>query len=585
MDINAYLDAHENKSLLRILTCGSVDDGKSTLIGRLLYDSKLIFDDQLAALRRDSDRSGTTGAGEIDYALLLDGLKAEREQGITIDVAYRYFSTPKRKFIIADCPGHEEYTRNMATGASTADLAIILVDARSGVITQTRRHSFIVSLLGIRHVVVAVNKMDLVGYSEERFREIRDDYLAFAKELDIPDLHFIPLSALKGTNVVERVPELTPYYGGPALLELLEGIETASDTVEKAFRFPVQCVIRPNLDFRGFAGSVASGVVRKGDEVVALPSGKRSRVKAIVTADGDLDYAFAPQAITLTLEDEIDISTGDWIVKSGELPRESNLFRADLIWMAQHELLPGKPYLIRHGAGFVKGRIREITRRIDVNTLERGRADSLALNGIAEVVVETTRPLSFDPYGENRATGRVILVDPVSNATAGAGMIIDVADARDSLPSRVNSYRNGYVSPEQRAGSQRHRGGALLLVGRDAAVIAAELEQKLFRQHVGCYALSIAAPEHGRDRKFAELAVIARAFADAGTIFLTALPSVSAEEAAALVAPVVALDGARKDAALVLSGSDGTEAKLEKIVGLLTERGYLPDFRAWNYSI
>lgn len=253
--------------------------------------------------------------------------------------------------------------------------------------------------------------------------------------------------------------------------------------------------------------------------------------------------------------------------------------------MAQEELLPGKPYLIRHGAGFVKGRVREITRRIDVNTLERGRADSLALNGIAEVVVETTRPLHFDPYGENRATGRFILVDPVSNATAGAGMIIDAADARDSLPSRVNGYRNGYVSPEQRAGSQRHRGGVLLLVGRDAAVIAAELEQKLFRQHVGCYALSIAAPEHDRERKFAELAGIARAFADAGTIFLTALPSASAEEAAALAAPVVALDGARKDAALVLSGSDGTEAKLEKIVGLLTERGYLPDFRAWNYSI
>ena len=473
----------------------------------------------------------------------------------------------------------------MATGASTADLAIILIDARSGVITQTRRHSFIVSLLGIRHVVVAVNKMDLVDYSERRLQEIRDDYLAFSKELDIPDLHFIPLSALKGTNVVERSPELTPYYGGPALLELLEGVEAASGSTERAFRFPVQCVIRPNLDFRGFAGSVASGVVRKGDEVVALPSGKRSRVKAIVTADGDLDYAFAPQAVTLTLEDEIDISTGDWIVKPEELPRESNLFRADLIWMAQEELVPGKPYLIRHGAGFVKGRIREIARRIDVNTLERSRADSLALNGIAEVVVETTRPLHFDPYGENRATGRFILVDPAGNATAGAGMIIDAADARDSLQSRVNGYRNGYVSPELRAGSLRHRGGAVLLVGRDAAVIAAELEQRLFRQHVSSYALSIAAPEEDRDRKFAELLGIARAFADAGTLFLTALPSASAEEAAALAAPVISLDGGRKEADLVLAASDGTEAKLEKIVGLLTERGYLPDFRAWNYSI
>lgn len=454
-DITRYLDEHGGKTLLRFLTCGSVDDGKSTLIGRLLYDSKLIFDDQLAALREASGTHGTAGAGEIDYALLLDGLKAEREQGITIDVAYRYFATPKRKFIIADCPGHEQYTRNMATGASTADLAIILVDARHGVVTQTRRHAFIVSLLGIRHVVVAVNKMDLVGYSQEVFEKIKEDFRDFSifrffdssngledsdnselqsknrgiEESKNASVRFIPISARDGTNVVSRSPDLTPYYDGPSLLEHLETVDVAASRNFENFRFPVQWVIRPNLDFRGFAGTVESGVVRPGDEVTVLPSGKTSRVKRIVTADGDLGEAFPPQAVTLTLEDEIDVSSGDLIVHSGDLPEVASTFGAKLVWMDSAPLEPGKEYLFRHGASWRKAYVKEISSVLfspgeaGGGTAERRAVSSLGLNAIAEVVVETTTPLAFDAYGKNRATGRFILVDPVTNQTSGAGMI------------------------------------------------------------------------------------------------------------------------------------------------------------------
>ena len=459
-NISQYLDAHENKTLLRFLTCGSVDDGKSTLIGRLLYDSKLIFDDQLTALRAASEKNGTTGVGEIDYALLLDGLKAEREQGITIDVAYRYFSTPKRKFIIADCPGHEQYTRNMATGASTADLAIILVDARHGVITQTKRHSFIVSLLGIHHVIVAVNKMDLVDYSEEVFNKIKADYLEFAKELKLENLSFIPLSALKGTNVVEANPELTPYYKGPSLLSFLEEVDTKGDRNFTDFRFPVQYVIRPNLDFRGFAGTVASGVIRPGDAITVLPSGKTSRVKRIVTQDGDLDVAFPPQAVTLTLEDEIDISNGDLIVKSDNLPTVSSTFKAHLVWMDHDRLEVGKEYLFRHGSSWQKAFVKEIVEQIDVNTLERRKADSLELNAIAEVVLETTHPLAFDAYEKNKATGRFLLVDPISNQSSGAGMII------------------GAVKSDKKA--VYHTSGAIVAItGANASVIADKLTAKL----------------------------------------------------------------------------------------------------------
>ena len=445
-NIAEYLNAHEKKTLLRFLTCGSVDDGKSTLIGRLLYDSKLIFDDQLAALRKASEKNGTTGVGEIDYALLLDGLKAEREQGITIDVAYRYFSTPKRKFIIADCPGHEQYTRNMATGASTADLAIILVDARHGVITQTKRHTFIVSLLGIRNVVVAINKMDLVNYSEETFEKIKADYLEFYGKLKgfglkPAELTFLPISALKGTNVVETNPELTPYYHGPSLLHFLEDVDTKADRNFEDFRFPVQYVIRPNLNFRGFAGTVASGVIRPGDAITVLPSGKTSKVKRIVTQDGDLEVAFPPQAVTLTLEDEIDISNGDMIVKSDNLPTVGSAFRAHLVWMDHDALAVGKEYLFRHGSSWQKAYVKEIVEQIDVNTLEKSKPEGLELNAIAEVVVETTRPLAFDPYAKNKATGRFLLVDPLTNQSSGAGMIIDSLKRVSALNVTDNAAR------------------------------------------------------------------------------------------------------------------------------------------------
>lgn len=586
MDINAYLNAHEKKSLLRFLTCGSVDDGKSTLIGRLLYDSRLIFEDQLAALKKDSDKNGTTGAGEIDYALLLDGLKAEREQGITIDVAYRYFATPKRKFIIADCPGHEQYTRNMATGASTADLAIILIDARYGVITQTRRHSFIVSLLGIRNVVVAVNKMDLVDYSEERFNEIQRDFLEFARELDIPHLYFMPISALKGSNVVNRSPELTPYYRGPSLLELLETVDVGQERNLDDFRYSVQYVIRPDLNFRGFAGTVASGIVNKGDEVVVLPSGRRSKVREIVTADGNLDYAFAPQSVTLTLADEIDVSCGDWIVKADNQPLQGAVFRAHLIWMTQDELQPGRDYLIRHGAAFIKGRIREITRQIDINTLRHTRADSLPLNGIAEVIVETTRPLHFDPYRKNRATGRFIVVDPVTNATSGAGMIIDAVNPQDHLPSRVGEYWNGHITPEARARSQRHRGGVIALAGQGAPVIAAALEEKLFQLHVSSYALSISGQANDPAGKFEKLIDIARAFADSGVILITALSPEFVGRSDELGALLISVDGGAPDnCALRLTAGEKMEDKLEEITRFLIEKRYLPDYHVWSYSI
>ncbi|HND52819.1 MAG TPA: sulfate adenylyltransferase subunit CysN, partial [Pirellulaceae bacterium] len=335
-DINAYLNQHEQKELLRFITCGSVDDGKSTLIGRLLFESKMIYEDQLAAIRKDTERYGTTG-GEVDLALLTDGLEDERQQGITIDVAYRYFSTDKRKFIIADTPGHEQYTRNMATGASTADLAIILIDARRGVLTQTKRHSFIVSLLGIKHIVVAINKMDLVGFSQEVFEQIRRDYQAFAARLDLPDVHFLPISALKGDNVVGPSAAM-PWYEGPSLMHLLETVYIGSDRNLEDFRFPVQFVNRPNLDFRGFCGTIASGIIRQGDEIMVLPSRKTSRVKTITTFDGDREEAFAPQAVTLTLTDEVDCSRGDMIVRPGNVPRVEQRFEAMVVWMAEEPL-------------------------------------------------------------------------------------------------------------------------------------------------------------------------------------------------------------------------------------------------------
>ena len=422
-DIEAYLAQHERKDLLRFLTCGSVDDGKSTLIGRLLYDSKLIYEDQLDAIKKDSQRYGTTDS-EFDPALLTDGLKAEREQGITIDVAYRYFSTARRKFIIADTPGHEQYTRNMATGASTCDLAIILIDARHGVLTQTRRHSFIAALLGIKHIIVAVNKMDLVGYSQEVFDAIVADYAAFAARLELGDIRFLPLSALQGDNVVTK-SDAMPWYQGATLMYLLENVHIASDLNLIDFRLPVQYVNRPDADFRGYCGTIAAGIVRPGDEVMVLPSHQTSRVKSILTFEGELDEACSPLAVTLTLEDEIDISRGDLLIHPNNRPLEAHSFEAMVVWMAEEPLRPGKHYLIKHATLQTPGTIREIRYRMDINTLHRETAEQLGLNEIGRCAFELEKRVAFDPYRKNRATGAFIIIDRLSNNTVGAGMIID----------------------------------------------------------------------------------------------------------------------------------------------------------------
>lgn len=425
-DIQAYLKQHENKELVRFLTCGSVDDGKSTLIGRLLHDSKMIFEDQLAAIEKDSKKSGTTG-DEIDLALLVDGLQSEREQGITIDVAYRYFSTDKRKFIIADTPGHEQYTRNMATGASTCDLAIILIDARYGVQVQTRRHSFICSLLGLKHIIVAVNKMDLVDYSQERYQEIKKEYREFAESLNFSDVRFVPMSALNGDNVVEESVNMS-WYPGATLMKLLNTIDVDKQDEFTQFRFQVQYVNRPNLDFRGFAGTIASGHVLVGDTIVALPSGKESVVKDIVTFDGKLERADKGMAVTLTLEDEIDISRGEMIVKKGCLPISAKEFNATVVWMHENELEPGREYFIKHGSKMTTGHAQAIVSKYDVNTMEKQSTSQLAVNDIGMVDFTVEEVLHFDAYEDNQSTGAFIIIDKLSNITVGAGMITHVLD-------------------------------------------------------------------------------------------------------------------------------------------------------------
>ncbi len=424
-DILGYLKQHENKDLLRFLTCGNVDDGKSTLIGRLLYDSKLIYEDQLQAVTRDSKKVGTTGDAP-DLALLVDGLQAEREQGITIDVAYRYFSTEKRKFIIADTPGHEQYTRNMATGASTCDLAIILIDARYGVQTQTRRHTYIASLLGIKNIVVAINKMDLVEFSETRFNEIQADYAKFVSQLGArkpSNIIFTPISALNGDNVV-NVSEHTPWYTGETLMGTLESVQINRETIKRDFRFPVQYVNRPNLDFRGFAGTIALGEVHVGDKIIALPSGKASTVKEIVTFDGNLEHAFAGQAVTLTLNDEIDVSRGNMLVRADQgVPTISRAVKATVVWMADQPLVLGKLYNIKIGTQTVPAKVTAIHYRTNVNTLEQMQVESLELNAIANVTVEFDAPVVFDRYQDSRYTGSFIFIDRLNNVTIGAGMV------------------------------------------------------------------------------------------------------------------------------------------------------------------
>jgi len=485
-DIDAYLKQHENKELLRFLTCGSVDDGKSTLIGMLLYESKMIYEDQLAAIEQASVTHGTTGGG-FDPALLTDGLKAEREQGITIDVAYRYFSTAKRKFIIADCPGHEQYTRNMATGASTCDLAIILIDARHGVMTQTKRHSFIVSLLGIKHVLVAVNKMDLVDFSQERFDEIVGGYRDFAARLEMPDQHFIPISALKGDNLLEHSPNM-PWHEGSTLMHHLENVHIASDRNLIDFRMPVQYVNRPDLNFRGFCGTIGSGVIHQGDEVMVLPSRKRSRVKSIVTYEGELEEAFAPLAVTLTTEDEIDISRGDIIVRPDNLPTTSDKFEASIVWMSEEPLVPGKDYWVKHCAKLITGRITTLRYLIDVNTLRRRPAPTLELNEIGRCQVQLNQPIAQDGYRRNRGTGSFIIIDRVSNVTVAAGMILDRKTSEESdhwddeaaagLESRISP-----VTSDERSARYGQRPVTVLITGPPASgktPIANAVERRLF---------------------------------------------------------------------------------------------------------
>ncbi len=434
-----FLNQHMDRGLLRFSTAGSVDDGKSTLIGRLLHDTKGIYDDQLAALKNSRlNRS----SGPIDFSLLTDGLKAEREQGITIDVAYRYFATPKRKFIIADTPGHEQYTRNMATGASTADLAIVLIDAiaferKGGLLPQSRRHTFLAALLGIPHVVAAVNKMDLAGYDETRFRVIEAEYQAFARELGLNNVVVIPISALAGDNIVERGAEM-PWYTGPTLLEQLEGAELEPEDVQgRALRFPIQLVLRPNMEFRGYAGQVASGVVRQGDRVVALPSGRETTVKRIVTWDGDLTVARNGQSVTLELADEIDLSRGEMLVAPKARPHMARHFAASVVWMHEEPLKLGASYVVKHSTRSVRARVAAIRHRVDIHTMEKVPATTLAMNDIAVVEFEAAKPLFFDAYAENRATGNFILIDPITNATVGAAMLTEALEEETAGRTRV----------------------------------------------------------------------------------------------------------------------------------------------------
>ncbi|MFQ7899492.1 sulfate adenylyltransferase subunit CysN [Stutzerimonas degradans] len=539
-DILAYLAQHERKELLRFLTCGNVDDGKSTLIGRLLHDSKMIYEDHMEAITKDSKKVGTTG-DDVDLALLVDGLQAEREQGITIDVAYRYFSTAKRKFIIADTPGHEQYTRNMATGASTCDLAIILVDARYGVQTQTRRHSYIASLLGIKHIVVAINKMDLMNFDQAVFERIKDDYLAFAERIGLQptSLFFVPMSALKGDNVVNR-SERAPWYDGQSLMEILESVEIAGDRNFNDLRFPVQYVNRPNLNFRGFAGTLASGIVRKGDEIAVLPSGKTSRIKSIVTFDGELEQATPGEAITLTLEDEIDVSRGDMLVHADNRPRIADSFDAMLVWMGEEPMLPGKKYDIKRATSYVPGSIASIIHSVDVNTLERAAASSLQLNEIGKVRVSLDAPIALDGYAQNRTTGAFIVIDRLTNGTVGAGMIV-----ADPVAHGAGGHHGtlAHVSTEERATRFGQQPATVLFSGLSGAgksTLAYAVERKLFDMGRAVYVLDGQNLRHdlnkglpqdraGRTENWRRAAHVAKQFNDAGLLALAAFVAPDAE--------------------------------------------------------
>jgi bifunctional enzyme CysN/CysC len=531
-DIAAYLKAHERKSLLRFITCGSVDDGKSTLIGRLLYESKLIYEDQLKALEIDSKKLGTQ-AGELDLALLVDGLQAEREQGITIDVAYRFFSTDKRKFIVADTPGHEQYTRNMVTGASTADLAVILIDARKGVLTQTRRHSYLVSLIGIRRVALAINKMDLVGYDENIYSTIVREYGDFARQIGFSDITAIPLSALKGDNVTSS-SALMPWYRGPTLMDYLETVAIEDNLEGKPFRMPVQSVSRPNHAFRGFQGFIASGAVRAGDRVRALPSGRESRIARIVTYDGDLPEAVAGQAVTLTLTDEIDISRGDVIAAADAAPGVADQFEATVIWMSEEAMLPGRPYLLKAGTKTVTASVAQPKHKVNVNTLEHLAAKKLELNEIGVCNLSLVEPIAFDPYSDNREMGGFILIDRLTNNTVGAGLLHFALRRADNIHWQALD-----VSKEARARLKGQRACVLWFTGLSGAgksTIANLVEKRLFQKGRHTYLLDGDNVRHGlnRDLGFTDtdrvenirrVAEVAKLLADAGLIVLVSFIS------------------------------------------------------------
>ncbi|HEV3155820.1 MAG TPA: sulfate adenylyltransferase subunit CysN [Candidatus Baltobacteraceae bacterium] len=532
-DIEAYLKAHQYKSLLRFITCGSVDDGKSTLIGRLLYDSKMIFDDQIAALEADSRRIGTQG-GDIDFALLVDGLAAEREQGITIDVAYRFFSTDKRKFIVADTPGHEQYTRNMITGASTADLAVILIDARKGVLTQTRRHSFLVSLIGIRQVILAVNKMDLVGWSQETFDAIVSEYFDFAAKIGLNEVLSIPISGLMGDNIASGSAR-TPWYAGPTLMEHLESVRIDEDRLRtKPFRLPVQWVNRPDPEFRGFSGMIASGTVRPGDKVRVLPSGRSTTVSRIVTFDGDLSQAVAGQSVTLTLAEEVDVSRGDVFASADAPPEVADQFMATLVWMADDALLPGRSYGLKIGTKSVSGQVTEIKHKINVNTLDHLPGKMLELNEIAVVNLALDQAIAFDSYSEDKDLGGFILIDRISNATVAAGMISFALRRSANI-----HWQTLDVTRQSRAEIKRQKPAVLWFTGLSGAgksTIANILEKKLYAQGRHTYLLDGDNVRHGlnKDLGFTDadrvenirrVAEVAKLLADAGLIVIVSFIS------------------------------------------------------------
>jgi sulfate adenylyltransferase large subunit len=568
MDIQDFLARDQEKGYLRFTTAGSVDDGKSTLIGRLLYDSRGVYEDQIAAVRNSPVNRAS---GPIDFSLLTDGLRAEREQGITIDVAYRYFATPKRKFIIADTPGHEQYTRNMATGASTADLAIVLIDARNGVLQQSRRHAFIATLLGIPRIVVAVNKMDLVGYSADAFESVRQEFSRHLQRLGARGAQFIPISALEGDNVISRSPRME-WYDGESLLEHLENVPLDGDTAKLPPRFLVQYVLRPDANFRGYAGQVVSGAIRPGDAVMVLPSGRASRVKAISTWDGDLDEAFAPMSVSLQLEDELDVSRGDMIVAPDRLPHVSRRFEASVVWMNEQPLQPGRPYLIKHTTQQVTAIVAALRHRVNVNTLEEERAERLELNDIGRLTIETTRPLFFDSYRANRATGAFILIDPISNSTVAAGMIQEplrepAADrAAQAALAEVN-FEAGRLTPAERYTRAGHYPATVWLAARQELTYL--LERILFQR--GCLVHVIA--EEVESHILPEVAALLNAAGLISIVSGSSLDAAELERARTRVGRERFFDFDPRD----LAPND--ERAAEQIIAVLEERGVLPRSR------